>query len=98
LVNGAVANAVIGSKVGFTAAGTTDSQVAVGGPRGYEEDFANNKLFFQWFTNGVAVPGAVMLNLPTSSVWVAVAVPFTLTVTPGIPLPFLSVTVPVTVD
>ena len=41
----------------------------------------------------VAVPGAAILNLPVSSVCVAVAVPFTLTVTPGRPLPFLSVTI-----
>jgi hypothetical protein len=53
-----VANAALGSLVAFNAAGTTDSQVAIGGPRGYEETFANNKIFFQWFTNGVAVPGA----------------------------------------
>jgi Concanavalin A-like lectin/glucanases superfamily/PA14 domain len=53
-----VANAALGTLVAFSAAGTTDSQVAVGGPRGYEETFANSKLFFQWFTNGVPVTNA----------------------------------------
>jgi hypothetical protein len=52
------ANAPLGSKVAFVANGTTDSQVSVGTPFGYEEVFANIKLLFQWFTNGVAVPGA----------------------------------------
>jgi hypothetical protein len=53
-----VANAALGSLVAFTAAGTTDSKVNVGGPFGYEETFTNSFLLFQWFTNGVPVPGA----------------------------------------
>jgi hypothetical protein len=58
-----VANARLGSKVAFTAAGATDSQVSVGGPIGYEETFANSKLFFKWFTNGVQVPGQTSSKL-----------------------------------
>ena len=53
-----IPNAHLGSTVGFTAAGATDSQVSIGGINGYEENYAGNLLFFQWFTNGVAVPGA----------------------------------------
>jgi hypothetical protein len=53
-----VTNAALGSMVGFSATGTTDSQITVGGINGYEEDYVGKYLFFQWFTNGVAVPGA----------------------------------------
>jgi hypothetical protein len=72
-----VANAPLGSMVAFKAAGTTDSQVAIGNPTGYEEDFANNKLFFKWFTNGVEVVGATtgtLLMGPVTPAMVGVTV------------------------
>ena len=53
-----VATAVAGTFVAFSADGTTDSQLTIGGITGYEEDFANNHLFYQWFTNDVPVSGA----------------------------------------
>ena len=53
-----IANAKLGSTVAFRAVGTTDSQVSIGGINGFEEHYMNNFLFLQWFTNGVAIPGA----------------------------------------
>jgi hypothetical protein len=55
----ATANAY--SAATFNAAGATDSQLVIGATSGYEETFSN-KMFFQWYKNGVAIQGA---NLPT---------------------------------
>jgi hypothetical protein len=44
--------------VSFSADGTTDSPVAIGGSTGYEEDYASNYLFYQWYKNGTPIAGA----------------------------------------
>ena len=45
------------TNVVFTVAGTTDSKVAVGGT-GNDRPLWNNLIAYQWFKNGVAIPGA----------------------------------------
>lgn len=42
----------------FTAAGVSDSQLPVGQSTGDEASYTNNFMFYQWYTNGVAVSGA----------------------------------------
>ncbi len=42
----------------FTATGTTDGTVPIGTVLGLEETQGTNYLFFQWYKNGVAIPGA----------------------------------------
>jgi len=55
------ATSQVGGYAIFSANGTTDSQNNIGTVRG-DEAPQTNKLFFQWYTNGVAVPNA---NGPT---------------------------------
>jgi hypothetical protein len=42
----------------FSATGTTDSTTPIGTIYGFEEAQGTNYLFFQWYKNGVAIPGA----------------------------------------
>src|ERR1051326_682144 len=42
----------------FSAVGTTDSTLAIGSVRGNEGGQTNNFIFYQWYKNGVPVPGA----------------------------------------
>ena len=42
----------------LSAAGTTDGTVPIGTVYGFEEKQGTNYLFYQWYKNGVAIPGA----------------------------------------
>ncbi len=61
-----VSNAPAFKPVTFTANGTTDSQIGIMG-LDYPESGLTNFVFFQWYVNGTAVPGAITSSFTTTA-------------------------------